>query len=59
MYAEKNDRSLFPCGKVNRRDFLFQFGLYGSAMGALWAADAKMPAGIQGRPRTAKSGHLL
>src|SRR6266404_4797521 len=61
MYVEKSSRSLFPCGRISRRDLLFQFGLYGSAMGALWADDGKMPNHIQGPhlPPKAKTVILL
>ncbi len=38
------NRQVYPCGRIARRQFLFQAGLgfYGTAMGALWAADGKL-----------------
>ena len=55
MYSE------FPCGRTSRRHALHQLGLVGSAIGALWADDGKMPQGIQGThlPQRAKSVILL
>jgi len=43
----KAERSIYPCGRIARRRFLFQAGVgfFGSAMGALWAAEGKL---IQG-----------
>jgi hypothetical protein len=44
---------IYPCGRVARRRFLIQManGFLGSAVGALWAADGKMPdAHLPGEP---------
>ncbi|MCI0534500.1 MAG: DUF1501 domain-containing protein [Verrucomicrobiales bacterium] len=39
-----NDRSIYPCGRISRRKFLFQAGagFFGTAMGALWAEEGKL-----------------
>ncbi len=41
------ERSIYPCGRIARRRFLFQAGVgfFGSAMGALWAAEGKLSQG--------------
>ncbi len=46
MKSSPNPHSLFPCGRIARRQFLYQAGLgfYGSALGALWAAEGKLGA---------------
>jgi hypothetical protein len=50
----------YPCGRISRRRALYQFGLFGPAIGALWADDGKAPAGVTGQfPRKAKSVILL
>jgi Protein of unknown function (DUF1501) len=51
----------FPCGRISRRHALYQFGLFGSAIGALWAGDGKMPEGADPPtlPQKAKSVILL
>jgi len=38
-------RTLYPCGRIARRRFLFQManGFLGSAISGLWAADGRMP----------------
>jgi hypothetical protein len=49
-----NPRQLYPCGRIARRRFLFGManGFLGSAIGGLWAADARMPeAMLAGKPR--------
>jgi Protein of unknown function (DUF1501) len=53
MYAD------YPCGRVSRRHALYQFGLLGTAIGALWADDGKMPEGAAILPQKAKSVILL
>lgn len=47
----------FPCGKVGRRQFLYQAGLgfFGSAMGGLWAQDGKIPSAGAHFPARARS----
>lgn len=45
MSAESHRHSNpYPCGRISRRGFLHQAGVgfFGSAMGALWAADGKL-----------------
>ncbi len=39
-----NESSVYPCGRIARRKFLFQAGVgfFGTAMGALWAEDGKI-----------------
>src|SRR5436190_6334242 len=39
-----NPNLLYPCGRIARRRFLYQAGVgfFGTAMGALWAADGKI-----------------
>src|SRR6266404_1980519 len=39
-----DERTRYPCGRVNRRKFLFEAGggFFGVAMGAMWAADGKI-----------------
>ncbi|MDQ2949179.1 MAG: DUF1501 domain-containing protein [Acidobacteriota bacterium] len=39
-----NYRNIYPCGRVNRRKFLFEAGggFFGVAMGAMFAADGKL-----------------
>src|SRR5262245_40658401 len=61
MSVDTRNHCVFPCGRVSRRKFLFEFGLLGPAMGSLWANDDKMPAGIQGPhlPQQAKTVILL
>jgi hypothetical protein len=47
-------KKIYPCGRIERRRFLFQAasGFLGSAMGALWADDGKMPeARLPGEPK--------
>jgi len=46
MKSSVADRSTYPGGRTARRQFLFQAGLgfYGTAMGALWAAEGRMSA---------------
>src|SRR5580765_2933744 len=40
-----NPSSIYPCGRINRRGFLTQAGggFFGAALGAMWAADGKLP----------------
>jgi len=40
--------SLYPCGQVSRRSFLYQAGggFFGAAIGALWAQDGKIPGAL-------------
>lgn len=42
--TQLDDRTLYPCGRINRRKFLFEAGggFFGVAMGAMWAADGKI-----------------
>src|SRR6478736_5411453 len=37
--------SIYPCGRINRRGFLTQAGggFFGAALGAMWAAEGKLP----------------
>ncbi|MDQ6664234.1 MAG: DUF1501 domain-containing protein [Acidobacteriota bacterium] len=47
-------KTLYPCGRIARRRFLVQAaaGFLGSAVGALWADDGKMPdSRLPGTPR--------
>lgn len=47
-------RALYPCGRIDRRRFLFQAagGFLGSAIGSLWASDGKLSeAMLPGAPR--------
>ena len=39
-----DEKTLYPCGRLNRRKFLFEAGggFFGVAMGAMWAADGKI-----------------
>src|SRR5439155_10829481 len=39
-----NLQQIYPCGRISRRKFLFQAGVgfFGTAMGALWAAEGKI-----------------
>jgi hypothetical protein len=39
-----NLESIYPCGRVNRRGFLFQAGggFFGAALGGLWAQEGKL-----------------
>ena len=39
-----SQESLYPCGRINRRGFLFQAGggFFGAALGGLWAEDGKI-----------------
>jgi hypothetical protein len=49
--ATKMDlNTIYPCGRVNRRGFLHQFGggFFGAAMGAVWAQDGKIKDAIYG-----------
>jgi hypothetical protein len=49
-----NLRNIYPCGRVDRRRFLFQAasGFLGSAIGSLWASDGKLrDAVLPGEPR--------
>jgi hypothetical protein len=49
----KDFRALYPCGKIDRRRFLFQTasGFLGSAIGSLWADDGKLnEARLSGTP---------
>jgi hypothetical protein len=43
-------KSMYPCGRLNRRGFLHQMGggFFGVAMGALWAEDGKLKDAIRG-----------
>jgi hypothetical protein len=43
-------RKIYPCGKVNRRKFLYEAGggFFGVAMGAMFAADGKLQDPIMG-----------
>jgi Protein of unknown function (DUF1501) len=43
-------KSIYPCGRLNRRGFLHQMGggFFGVAMGALWAEDGKIKDAIHG-----------
>jgi hypothetical protein len=43
-------KSIYPCGRLNRRGFLHQMGggFFGAAMGALWAEDGKIKDAIYG-----------
>jgi hypothetical protein len=43
-------KSMYPCGRLNRRGFLHQMGggFFGVAMGALWAEDGKIKNAIYG-----------
>ena len=40
-----NPSSTYPCGRIGRRKFLFEAGLgfFGTAMGAMWAAEGGLP----------------
>lgn len=52
-------RKIYPCGKLNRRKFLYEAGggFFGVAMGAMFAADGKLQEPIMGphMPPKAKS----
>jgi hypothetical protein len=39
-----NEKTIYPCGRISRRRFLFQTGVgfFGTAMGALWAGEGKI-----------------
>jgi len=39
-----NERTIFPCGRISRRRFLFQTGVgfVGAAMGGLWAEEGRI-----------------
>lgn len=54
-------RDNYPCGKISRRQALHRFGLYGPAIGALWAQDGKLTDGAlsPNLPQKAKSVILL
>src|SRR3954447_22197332 len=51
------DRSIYPCGRLSRRHFLHHAAgaFVGGAMGALWAADGKLDAQMEGVKPKAKS----
>src|SRR2546422_4485134 len=40
-----NCNSIYPCGRISRRSFFFQAGagFVGTALGALWAEEGRMP----------------
>ena len=57
MTTPMNNKQLFPCGRISRRQFGVRLanGFLGSAIGSLWAADGRMPGALLNTPAKAKS----